>query len=216
MSTYAEILSFPHALTPFPSLPPPLPDRPALIFHTSGSTGHPKPVPITHGYLAALDRAAHLPVPPGRMMPFSGLRADTRLLVGFPLFHLGGATCSLFLALFYGYAYVLHPPAAVLNDVQPFLDTLASKEVNVNAAILPPSALEDFLRRGVAGQLAGLERVLTGSGTMAPATGDALVAHGVKMMHVYGSTEAGLLPSLVPRDPRLWRWFEWNERYGAV
>ncbi|KAK0701966.1 hypothetical protein B0T26DRAFT_807794 [Lasiosphaeria miniovina] len=213
---YAEFLSSPRAVTPFPSPPPPLPNRPALIFHTSGSTGHPKPVPITHGYLAALDCAAHLPVPPGRTMAFSGLPAGTRLLVGLPLFHLGGAACSLFLALFHGYASVLHPPAAAPNDVQPFLDALDSRDADVNAVMLPPSALEGLVRRGALARLARLERVLTGSGTMAPATGDALVARGVKMIHVYGSTEAGLVPSLVHPDPQLWPWFEWNERYGAV
>ncbi|KAJ6004299.1 hypothetical protein N7522_005944 [Penicillium canescens] len=41
-------------------------DETAVIIHSSGTTGMPKAIKLTHGFLGCMDAQSHVPVPPGR------------------------------------------------------------------------------------------------------------------------------------------------------
>lgn len=80
----------------------------AVILHTSGSTGHPKPIPITHGFFNRTDTEELIPAIPGKFP------ADLRNLLspmynGSPFFHLSGVAV-VFRAIFAGVTVVIGPP----------------------------------------------------------------------------------------------------------
>lgn len=86
------------------------PDDPALLPYTSGTTGRPKGVPLTHGNLLASAEAVRLA---WRWSP------DDRLILCLPLFHMHGMGVGLHGTLLAGASAVLHErfdPEAVLAD----------------------------------------------------------------------------------------------------
>jgi len=104
-----EPLRFPRAAPP-PALPPD-DARPALLLYTSGTTGRPKGVPLTHGMLRANLEALHAAW---------AWRPDDLLLHALPLFHVHGLVVALHGALHAGAACALLPrfeAAEVLAEV---------------------------------------------------------------------------------------------------
>ncbi|CAN6674838.1 oxalate--CoA ligase [Trichomonascus vanleenenianus] len=80
--------------------PPPKPDQTAFVLHTSGTTGRPKAVPLTHLNMATTVRNI---INTYKLSP-----ADTSYLV-MPLFHVHGLLCGFLAALGAGGAVVVPP-----------------------------------------------------------------------------------------------------------
>jgi malonyl-CoA/methylmalonyl-CoA synthetase len=100
----------------------PVPGRRALILYTSGTTGKPKGVVITHGQLAAQVAA---------LLEAWAWTPDDRALLVLPLHHVHGLVNVLCSALAVGASCeVLHP-----FDVQATWNRLASGEVTVFTAV---------------------------------------------------------------------------------
>ncbi len=130
---------------------------PALLVFSSGTTGTPKGVPLSHGNLAA---------------SLEGLRrvwawgAEDRLLHVLPVFHLHGLGVALYGSLLAGNALVLHERF----DPDRVLDEAASEAVTLLMAV--PTMLHrlvDAAQRREGNALAGLRAVVSGSAPLAPA-----------------------------------------------
>jgi acyl-CoA synthetase (AMP-forming)/AMP-acid ligase II len=80
-----------------------------LLQHTSGSTGHPKPIRINNAFLSRMDLDILAPRPPGTMLSGMTLlrRKQLNYLVA-PLFHLSGL-CAMAMTLFFENTTVLGP-----------------------------------------------------------------------------------------------------------
>jgi acyl-CoA synthetase (AMP-forming)/AMP-acid ligase II len=68
-------------------------NTPILVLHSSGSTGLPKPVVMTHGTFAVLDNERNLPEVPGRTKrdySIWDLPGGGKFYHAFPYFHLAG------------------------------------------------------------------------------------------------------------------------------
>ena len=76
------------------------PDADALVLFTSGTTGLPKPVPLTHGAVTARIRAYRA--------PFDPERSPTTTIMCVPSFHVGGIL-GLLLNLYGGDTTVVQP-----------------------------------------------------------------------------------------------------------
>lgn len=61
-------------------------NKPFVVLHTSGSTGLPKPIEITHGLVSVVDNWSELPSVDGKMITLQRCRA-TRVLCCLPPFH---------------------------------------------------------------------------------------------------------------------------------
>ncbi|EAU30279.1 conserved hypothetical protein [Aspergillus terreus NIH2624] len=183
----------------------------ALIIHSSGTTGMPKPVPLTHGFFATIDNVVHLPIPKGRQFGFfSHLGADDLVLSTTPFFHLMGFIAFIE-SIFHNvpFTYLPDKPLSVelLND--------AIKKTKPKAAILPPSVLEDMSQTETGIEaLKSLDYVYFGGAPLAPETG-ARLSNYTQLISVIGSSEMGLIPSLIPEGQGNWNYFEWNEEYGV-
>ncbi|PYI09236.1 NRPS-like enzyme [Aspergillus sclerotiicarbonarius CBS 121057] len=186
-------------------------DDVAIIIHSSGTTGMPKPVPLTHGFLATLDYGAYIPRPQSRQCTlFNDLLPDTLVLSTTPFFHLMGLlafTESLF----------HHTPFVVLPDKPLSVDLISSAIVTTNptGALLPPSILEDISHVPSArAALSNLKYVYFAGAPLSPEVGDDL-SQLTKIITVLGSSEMGLISSFVPEGKGVWGYFEWNPAYGV-
>ena len=145
---------------------PPESDGTALIIHTSGTTGRPKPVEITYGNVRANARG---------LAQAMGLGDDERWLCPLPLSHVGGLMVVLRSALMATTA-VLGPVERVTGD-------------GITIASLVPTQLQRLLDAG-ARPGPDLRRILLGGGPMPRALLTRARVAGFQVCPSYGLTQA--------------------------
>ncbi|KAL4938764.1 hypothetical protein BDV06DRAFT_231536 [Aspergillus oleicola] len=186
-------------------------DDVALIIHSSGTTGMPKPVPLTHGFFATLDHNAHLPSPKDRQSTlFNDLGPEHLVLSTTPFFHLMGLL-AFTESIFHDVPFVNLPDKPL--SVELLADTV--KKTKATAAMLPPSILEDMSHTKAGVQtLKSLDYVYYAGAPLATDTGNYL-SNYTKIITVLGSSEMGIICSFVPQGEGNWMYFEWNPAYGV-
>lgn len=150
---------------------PLLPDDPALISFTSGSTGAPKAILRTHAFLLAQHRA---------VLDLLGEDPGPRDLVAFPVFAL--------VNLAVGRTTVL--PDWRQNRQHRVTGERLSAWIETHSAtrlLLPPALCEALSEHGVP---SSVTHVFTGGGPVFPDVVDRLARPGLAVTCVYGSTEA--------------------------
>jgi o-succinylbenzoate---CoA ligase len=156
-----------------------LPDPPeresvALVMHTSGTTGKPKPVTITFGNIRANARG---------VAQAMGLTDDERWLCPLPLSHVGGLMVFLRSTIMATTAMLAPPPF----DAEAVARSLRDDEVTI--ASLVPTQLQRLLDAG-ATPGPKLRRVLLGGGAMPHALLERARAAGFPVSPSYGLTQA--------------------------
>jgi acyl-CoA synthetase (AMP-forming)/AMP-acid ligase II len=149
-------------------------DHPALISFTSGSTGHPKGIVRSHGFLAAQDRCV------ARMLAPS--TESERDLVAFPVF--------VIVNLGLGITSVLPNWRLTRHDeASPAALAALVRERRVTRLLVPPSICEVLIEGA---ELAGMTTVFTGGGPVFPDIVERLSQRVPRadIVSVYGSTEA--------------------------
>jgi len=160
----------------------------AHVAFTAGTTGRPKPLPLSHANVLASVRA---------VLRAWRWREDDSLVHALPLQH-GHGISGLHTALLTGSRLVLVPeftPEALCRAV-------SGQAATVLFAV--PTIYERLLAWGGAGQrLRGLRLATTGSAAMSPRTSDALIdVLGQRPLERYGLTETGYVLSN-PYDNRV-------------
>jgi acyl-CoA synthetase (AMP-forming)/AMP-acid ligase II len=168
------------------------PSEPAILVHTSGTTGRPKLVPLTHQQLITAVVFMKLEVP--EAVP------GARHLSALPLFHVAGLA-NLSYALFTGGH--LH----VLGGFEPagFVDELASRRIQLTQLVptLISAVTAEVSSRSVAPDLSHLVEVVYGASPIRPELLERAVSVlGCRFRQNYASSETGPLPitSLPPED----------------
>ncbi|KAJ5338907.1 hypothetical protein N7452_005635 [Penicillium brevicompactum] len=186
-------------------------DEPAMIIHSSGTTGTPKQVPLTNGYVSVLNNIAKLSMPPGRtgIMPCS-VGSGGPLLSMSPFYHMMGLYMFTE-SIFHATPFIQFPDRPMTVDL--FCQVVkATRPAN---AMLPPSIIED-LSSSEAG-LKSLQQLHTVifSGAPLSSIAGARLASKTKLCSFLGSSEAGVIPALVQSEDQDWEYFEWNPAYGV-
>jgi O-succinylbenzoic acid--CoA ligase len=153
---------------------PPERDEVALVMHTSGTTGRPRPIAITYGNIRANARG---------VAQLMGLDDAERWLCPLPLSHVGGLMVVLRSTLMATTAVLAPPP------FDPEAIGAAMREREITTASLVPTQLQRLLDAGVAPPPA-LRRILLGGGPMPHALLARARAAGYAVCPSYGLTQA--------------------------
>ncbi|KAI1120472.1 acetyl-CoA synthetase-like protein [Nemania abortiva] len=187
-------------------------NRPIALLHSSGSTGLPKIVTMTHGSFATFDNEVNLPSPPGRtksdstMWQFDG---EARVYTVFPFFHLGGFLFFTVNAIFRNASPVLGPPHMIPDG--PLVRGIMAQQ-KIRAMFLVPSIIEQLLQEPNGINLFNDVDFIAYSGAPSSAAVGDRISTVVRLVSPFGSTEIFQVPQLLlPRED--WAWHEFNPYY---
>ncbi|KAJ7052222.1 putative aminoadipate reductase [Mycena amicta] len=221
--TLAQLYPFIGRETPEDSFTPyPRPSKRAALddvasyLHSSGSTGLPKPIPLTHR--TSVDFSA--------LDVLTQLRDITpRLSVGLlPSFHAMGILTQFLGPIFAGVTACIYLPASldgkyrVPVTVTPENALESARRAGANGLVTVPAFLMEWARKEEDVQyLKSLNLVVFSGGPLATSVGDFLVGEGVNITSAYGTTEVGSINNLLPRDllPNEWNWMQFSDRVNV-
>ncbi|SCO30859.1 related to nonribosomal peptide synthetase [Fusarium fujikuroi] len=184
----------------------------ALILHSSGTTGRPKPIEITYGALAQMDETEEMPSPDGRKNKYSDMFSNDTLVTTLPFSHVMGLT-TLARSIYSQGPLVLlpqgKPPTA--HDM-----ITAIRQSGALLAIFVPSMLQEVCdMSGGLDTLSSLKGVWYGGGPLNHACGDK-ISQVTKLLCGYGSTEMMTVFTLTPLHDEDWEYLEWHPEAGVV
>jgi long-chain acyl-CoA synthetase len=166
--------------------------EPLVLLHTSGTTGRPKLVPLTHQMLVAADVFMKLEVPEATV--------GARHLSALPLFHVAGLANLGYVLFTGGHLHVL----AGFEPVG-FVDELAARQIQLTQLVptLIQAVTDEVSSRGEPPDLSHLVEIVYGASPIRPDLLERAVRTlGCRFRQNYASSETGPLPitSLSPED----------------
>jgi long-chain acyl-CoA synthetase len=166
--------------------------EPLVLLHTSGTTGRPKLVPLTHQMLVAADVFMKLEVPEATV--------GARHLSALPLFHVAGLANLGYVLFTGGHLHVLagFEPAG-------FVDELAARQIQLTQLVptLIQAVADEVSSRAEPPDLSHLVEIVYGASPIRPDLLErAVTVLGCRFRQNYASSETGPLPisSLSPDD----------------
>lgn len=166
----------------------PAPDCPLLILYTSGTTGLPKGVVLSHRNLSFLARMAQ---------ELWDMSANSVNLVASPLFHIGGIGYGLTAMSQGGHTVLMH-------QVVPSEIVVAINAFRVTHGFFVPTVIQMLLEvPGVADMdMSSINRIVYGGAPISEAVlKRAIAVLGCGFMNTYGMTEtAGTVVMMAPED----------------
>ena len=114
---------------------------PAIVLHTSGSTGLPKPITWTHGAICSVDNHHLLSPLDGFDALIVAFKGRSRIFSALPPFHAAGLGSTLFIPLYFGPSTVI-PPATQPVSADLLIDLLDNASIDV--CFMAPSILQDI------------------------------------------------------------------------
>ncbi|KAJ7041394.1 acetyl-CoA synthetase-like protein [Mycena alexandri] len=209
-----------HETTEDPFVPYPGPttrtalDEVAMYVHSSGSTGFPKSIPLTHRFLiqyAAMELCAQT------------IELSPRHAVGaLPAFHSYGMLVQLCNPILAGGTACIYPLASTATEyvipVNPtpqnaLENARRTKATGISAV---PAFLVEWQSSEHIAYLKTLNLLMYGGGPLPPRVGDFLFSQGINVVPGYGGSEFGG-PIIIKREPAEvaageWAWFRFSNR----
>lgn len=193
---------------PFPKAFEEARSEPFAVLQTSGSTGIPRPMTLTHGTFAAVDSCVELHSL-GYKATFLSKCHGLRVYVAFPVNHSAGLTMLLPACLYVGITIVFGPfppTSAVIDSVH--------RHGNVQQSAIAPMMLESLVKTlDYLENLSRLDIVFYGGGPLPKAVGD-IISSRTRLCSCMGFTECGPLPSQVC-DREDWSYLNFSPALGS-
>ncbi|HXS28143.1 MAG TPA: long-chain-fatty-acid--CoA ligase [Steroidobacteraceae bacterium] len=180
-----------------PSTDPPVtvdPESPCVIMYTSGTTGFPKGVLVSHATYFKMYLATAIE---------TRMRHDDVYLMAVPMFHAAGLNMALHQSMFMGSAGIIHRGSFDPEAIFPLIE-----KYRITLAILVPTTLAMLAFHPRVGQfdLSSLDKIFYGSMPITPP----ILAKAREVFpranfnQLYGSTEAGMVSALRSEDHERW------------
>jgi len=164
-------------------------DREAVLLFTSGSSGEPKGVALTHANILA------------NVAQFSArldLHSDDSVLGCLPLFHSFGCTVTLWYPIIEGLSLVTFPSPL---ETKKLAELISEHEVSL--MIATPTFLRGYLKRATPEQLSSLKLVVTGAEKLPQSLREEFEKRfGHQVLEGYGLTETSPVTNFNLPDPR--------------
>ncbi|KAI5310662.1 putative NRPS-like protein biosynthetic cluster [Ascosphaera atra] len=157
--------------------------QPAVIIHSSGSTGVPKPITLKHAAVSTL---------PSRYLN------GTSNLTTFPLFHLGGL-CTIMMPMHQG-RYTIYTNPKVPQTAETLTATINATQPEMVSTVPYILGLMSQSEEGLEA-LRKPRCVATGGSRTSDELGDRLVKEGVKFGMLFGATEICMAADSLFREP---------------
>ena len=178
------------------------PNQPATVIFSSGSTGEPKGVLLSHANIASNADA---------VLDIVRLSQGEGILGILPFFHSFGVL-AFWLSSRAGLPSVFHPNPLDAVTVGELVESY-----RLRLMLATPSFLELYRRRIPAGQFGSLRLVVAGAEKLRPATADAFEdAFGVRPLEGYGATECAPVIAVNAPGYRAAGFYQPGERRGSV
>jgi acyl-[acyl-carrier-protein]-phospholipid O-acyltransferase/long-chain-fatty-acid--[acyl-carrier-protein] ligase len=162
--------------------------REAFLLFTSGSSGEPKGVALTHRNLLANTRQF------GDML---NLQAADSIFGALPFFHSFGATVCLLYPFIEGIKVVTYP-----NPLEAAKCAALIEKHHITLMLATPTFLRGYLKRAKPEQLRSVRLIVTGAEKLHDELGDAFHARfGIEVMQGYGLTETSPVASVNLPNP---------------
>ncbi|KAH8799324.1 hypothetical protein F5884DRAFT_758350 [Xylogone sp. PMI_703] len=192
--TLEELLGAKHGEYPYAKSFEEARHDPFVVFHTSGSTGMPKPIVWSHDFVAEYIRST-------QMNPPKGFEMQTRLFQGsrifflLPPFHAANHVFTLCNAIANRSAWI-YPIAGAILSAQLLAEGL--RHTKADAAFITPSMVVELSKNvDMLEFICSKVATILCSGGSVPTDCGNLVAKSVdSFANVYGSSEQGSLPQL--------------------
>ncbi|KAK7517253.1 uncharacterized protein IWZ02DRAFT_406008 [Phyllosticta citriasiana] len=184
-----------------------------LVLHTSGSTGLPKPIYVTNGWLSTLEHQKYMPAPPGRRNAIATQMSDDKnMFTMLPFFHTMGIM-TIVRSIYSG--PLLLPPPGRMPNAELATDILLHKKPW--SGLFTPSMLEDMSESERSLEaLATTEYIFFAGSPLAKEAGDRIIKK-TNLVSIIGSTEACFTATLHHEDPTSdWQYFDWSPHSGIV
>ncbi|HVV01089.1 MAG TPA: AMP-binding protein, partial [Verrucomicrobiae bacterium] len=164
-------------------------DDPATIIFSSGSTGDPKGVMLTHYNIQSNIQ---------QLGQVFGLDSTDRVLGVLPFFHSFGFTGTLWLPVVLGVGVIYHPNPLDARAIGP----LVSK-YRATFLLATPTFLQIYMRGCAPADFGSLRIVMTGAEKLAERLATAFEEHfGIRPLEGYGATECSPAVAVNTRDFR--------------
>ncbi|KAK4632092.1 Adenylate-forming reductase Nps11 [Fulvia fulva] len=180
---------------------------PMLVIHSSGTTGAPKPLVLRNGYIKGLD--SHWSGGGAQMSMFDKLDGAF-YYTPFPAYHLGGFLSMTVMPTMSMYSTpVMAPPGHYAMRDGPLVLRIIEKR-NVKMIVASPALLEAIsqMPNGTSTS-ATLDCVGFGGGPLRESLGDELSSQNVRLINIYGSSEACWLPTRTTEMVD-WEWLDFH------
>ena len=181
----------------------PGPEDLATVVFSSGSTGEPKGVMLTHHNILSNIEAF--------LMVFPFRREDGMCAV-LPFFHSFGFTCTLWCPLLTGFRAHYHP-----NPLDAATVASMVREERLTILLATPTFLISYMRKATAEDFSSLRGVIVGAEKLRRKTADAFEKKfGVRPLEGYGTTELSPVASLNVPDEGVGRARQTGDKHGTI
>ncbi len=178
-------------------------DDAATVIFSSGSTGDPKGVPLSHYNLLSNI---------SQMEQVLDVSDVTRFLGILPLFHSFGFTVTLCLPSVCGVGVAFHPNPLDARSI----GCLVLRQ-KVNIILATPGFLQIYLRQLPASDFAAVRQVIAGGEKLPETLAEAFEKHfGIRPQEGYGATECGPAVAVNMMNPHDPAWIQVNGKRGKV